>query len=819
MIKGARLHNRISRCSVIVCVRGKSLKLTLLIFCLGFFSGGANSSVLSSKVIVQSGDLSLTPYTSVLYGAPSDLTISDVLVVKKQGGFTPLDSNGFNKGITDKIAWLSFTLGGKALIDDSLDLYLLIGNSSLSQIDIFIDGKPYGEYPTLGQKYEFPQRAIDQPEFIVPIRLKTSERVEFMVKVQTSTSLNVPLKIFTERAFLNSQLKQQFVLGAYYGLIIIMCAFYFLVYGNTQEKVYLYFSASLASLVAVELQIDGYLFQYLYPSYPEVSFKVFSSLAAAVYVFAFAFAREFLSTGAVDPFIDRLFKILTIAGVLLAVSAFVLPEIAVFIYGVPFCLIGGSVCLLAGVNNIAKGYRSGYFYLAAIGAVTIGSAIYIAMFVGLLPSNWFSQHVLKITTTIEVLLLSFALTDRIRAIRKEKDAMKDSMVKTLKEQNRSKDEFLAIVSHELRTPMNGVQGALDLVKHQPLSTEVRDYIEMASISSDNMVTLINDILDFTELQNHEAKIKSSIFPFKNDVSKLFDRYKKSNRNENITYHLTISENLETYYKGDSQKIFKVIKHLLNNAVKFTERGSIQLTLGLKSCLDGTAAIQIIVKDSGCGIAEEKQSTIFDAFQQEDVSLSRSEGGVGLGLSITQRLLESLGGNLKFSSEKGVGSEFSVEFNLANVALDEVPKDRTGIQSTESATPELYVLVVEDNIVNQKVLVGILKKLGHKTCIANNGQEGVDRVSIEAVDLVLMDCQMPVMDGLQATREIRKVKGFENLPIIAITANAMSEDEALCLDAGMNDFMAKPVNRGGIKRIVDKWSWAKRQDELSVQTEK
>jgi len=222
------------------------------------FSGLANSTTLSSDAILLHGNLSLNPYVSVLYGVPQDHSIDEALALKSRGKFMPLAGDAFNKGLTDMAAWVSFTLDGKGLSDTSLNLYLLIGNATLTQIELFMNGKPYGEYPALGHKYHFSQRPIDQPEFIVPVRLEVNETAEFMIKIHSTATLGSTLSLFTEKGFLNKQMKKQFVLGAYYGLIFIMCAYYFLVFGNTQEKVYLYFSASLASLIALELQIAMY---------------------------------------------------------------------------------------------------------------------------------------------------------------------------------------------------------------------------------------------------------------------------------------------------------------------------------------------------------------------------------------------------------------------------------------------------------------------------------------------------------------------------------------------------------------------------------
>jgi CheY-like chemotaxis protein len=284
----------------------------------------------------------------------------------------------------------------------------------------------------------------------------------------------------------------------------------------------------------------------------------------------------------------------------------------------------------------------------------------------------------------------------------------------------------------------------------------------------------------------------------------------------IDFAVTIDLTLPLQIYADQQKIAFIIDSLLDNAVKFTELGRIELAVSAQNYHLPQFDLIIAVRDSGIGIAAAHLNVIFEAFRQADASFSRSYAGIGLGLAMCQRFSAMMEGNINVRSQQGEGSEFKVALKVNNALTQ---PQQSGEQFLHTPSPALLntlhpraeksgqhkILIVEDNTINQKVLCGMVKKLGHKTIVAENGLIAIDTLERETVDLVFMDCQMPVMDGFETTKAIRAGKGHcPNVPIIAVTANALSDDEQHCINAGMNDYLSKPISKDKIEAILKKW---------------
>ncbi|QFT68110.1 Autoinducer 2 sensor kinase/phosphatase LuxQ [Labrenzia sp. THAF35] len=361
--------------------------------------------------------------------------------------------------------------------------------------------------------------------------------------------------------------------------------------------------------------------------------------------------------------------------------------------------------------------------------------------------------------------------------------------------NKAKSEFLATIGHEIRTPLNGILGMAELLAQKQLPEEETGYVRTITSSGNTLLEMINEILDFAKIEYGSLETEQIVFRLDELVQEAAAVVEGKALEQNDELKLNIDPTLEkAFIKSDPTRLKRVLLNLLSNAVKFTENGSIHVDVVAGKVVAETLELKISVKDSGIGIAEEAQKQLFTAFHQVDSSISRRFGGTGLGLAICKQIVEAMGGSIGVFSIPGEGATFS--FTLP-VQLAHAPAaNLTGLDSGSTPTaliPRLRILLVEDNVINQRVATKLLERLGQEVIVASDGREAIKHVQDATFDLVLMDVQMPDLDGIAATRLIRNIGApFDKLPIVAMTANASDRHRQDCLDAGMNAFESKPV---------------------------
>lgn len=470
---------------------------------------------------------------------------------------------------------------------------------------------------------------------------------------------------------------------------------------------------------------------------------------------------------------------------------------------------------------------------AAMVFLLIATAIFLfaaTMFIGQLivgPIGNLTRHILAIRETgdlsqqfdltrgdeIGLLATEFGeLTANLADVKAKLETARDQAL----ESSRAKSEFLARMSHEIRTPMNGVLGMIELLSNSSLNESQRRYAETIHDSADSLLDIINDVLDFSKLEAGKLRIENLIFDLNEFLADTIRtlRHAAQEKGLSLDYEVPHGPSLAVY--GDPFRLRQVLTNLIGNAIKFTNAGVVLLRVAAEDVDQEYKNVSFEVVDTGIGINTSKQELIFDSFVQEDGSTTRRFGGTGLGLAISKELVTLMGGELRVASKPGKGSTFSFslrmrassESNFSTSArlLQQVhlqPRHRR----TASKRLKGRVLLAEDNAVNQSVARGMLSAIGIESAIADNGEEAVQIASREAFDAILMDCQMPVLDGYQATRAIREMEaasGRMPVPIIAVTANALTGDREKCLAEGMNDYLSKPYTSEQLAQVLAKF---------------
>lgn len=756
----------------------------------------AATSVIELNSLTKRYDLGL--FADYLEDTSGDLSVDEVTSQNYEHLWKQNTSPTPNFAFSDSVYWLRLNFRSESTEDKSW--LFEIAFPLQDYVDYFVvdKGKIITKIET-GDRRPFNTRGIDYRNFLFPLDVPMKGERQIYIRLDTADGLHepCPLVLWDSQEFALQHGLRNLGLGLYFGIMLVMALYNLFVYVSIGDKAYLYYVTYILGFSFWLFSYYGFSFQYFWPNSPVLGNQSTVILTSFWTIFMAQFVRSFLGSAKHLPWFDKLMKLYVGSMVLTIIMSFYgnysLGILSVIGFGIPACVAG----IVAGFSSWKAGYRPARFFLLAWSVLLISLTIFCLKIAGLLPTIWVIERSVQIGSAIEVILLSLGLADRINTLKREKIEAQRESIQSFESNLKLKNDFIASISHELRTPMNAILGGIELAREGDHG-DFGEPLKIIRSGANDMMGLVDDILIHTELLSGQLTLKKESANVLVATTKLADYYGDHCKERGLAFRHKVDSNVPDWIITDRHKLRVILTKLLDNAVKFTERGEVQLNISVDNSITPPHLI-CLVADTGPGIPKEQQALVFDPFVQLEGGFTRRHGGMGIGLSICRRLAETINGTLTLESIVGKGSHFKLSFPL-----------EFGAPTSDSArdklvSPDLPILVVEDNLVNQRVIVKILEKLGFTSSVANHGQEALDILKQHRFSLILMDLQMPVMDGFRCTTTIRNSDWkYKDIPIIAVTANVMDQDRAHCAEIGMNDFLEKPLKLNVLRECLSQY---------------
>lgn len=723
--------------------------------------------------------------------------LEEVLKNESELDFKPLEQSNTNLGFTTHFYWVKFKLENNTKSEQLF--YLETARPITDVVNLYKIGTDgMEEKMQAGDLIPISERPFYHRKNIFPLRLAPGDKFDFYLELGSDGEvINLPLNLHDSASLIISSYKDQLSFGVFYGILFLAGITYLFFYFGIRQKSFLWYISYVFTVALLHLSLDGYFYQYLTPSVTWFS-RHSVLLFAAVSAFSFGrYVQVYVGVNRFSPILDKVFSFFLGTMLVLVLLVFIwaggLPNFYPGVNAIALLLIILSVAAVF-MSHIKKQPVDIFFTLGIV-SLTVGFIIFILNNFSFVPNSFLTENITKFSTGLEVVFLSLSMANRIRLLKSEKEKMQEIALQQSEESNQIKSFFLSNISHELRTPLNAIIGLSKSIEDKIKDDKTRKDLEVIQYSSLGLLSSIDSILDYSKMEKKELKLEFKPF----DLFKLLEEIQTNMsvraKDKNLDFNFEKAADLPEVLLGDLSRTRQILNHILDNAIKFTAKGSVTFNVGGQKQEGNIFRLKVSVRDTGVGIKKEKLSRIFASFIQEQIDDKRKFGGFGLGLCIVKELVYQYNGQLDIQSTQGEGT--TVHLSIDFLIVEEKRQSKQKITHTDIPQKICNILVVEDNPVNQLVMKSILKKWPSTTFdTAANGLLALEKLKESTFDLILMDLQMPEMDGYEATLAIRKGEcgeNYVNIPIIAVTADATDKAKNKVFEVGMDDYTTKPID--------------------------
>lgn len=748
----------------------------------------------------------VTAPVSMLPLAPSmerwcDGTAESTLESVQDAPFVAHDANQIALGYRDDACWFRTRLLNTS--NQALPLWLIADYAILDELDVWLLANGAQTHWRLGDHQQFVSRPVRIRTFTVPLMLAPQDEVWLYLRVQTTSTMTIPLFLSGSSDFIEHYINNDWLIGVFYGIGLGLFFYHLVLWLGAREKSSRFYVLHVGAATFYIASVQG-IAQRFWPGdiFPDSLPHLSGYLALGSGVL---FARDYLQTHQ-WRWLDRSLTALLALYVLVIAALLLLPATSVNRLQAVMALITIPSLMLTGAYCWFKGRREARLFVFAWSVFLVMVMLLAMNSYGLVPlPTTLTVHGVQIGLVMQQVLLSFGLAYRLNTLKQESLQREEDIARAQAE-SAAKSDFLAKMSHEIRTPMNAVLGLADLMRGTQLDATQRNYIETIYNAGGSLLNIINDILDYSKITSGKIDLDISTFDLEALLEDCLTIFHANAEQKGIQLVSDWGNGMPQWVDGDSTRIRQILLNLLSNAVKFTDKGDVTLKARATAPdADGIFTLHCDVQDQGIGMTRAQCDQLFESFHQADSSTSRKYGGTGLGLAISRQLAELMHGDIRVDSEPGVGATFHVTLQLRCARPLEDADNPERVQDLRG----VRALVVEDNAVNQMVIWALLKKLDMHVRMASSGEEALGMLAEhhDDIDIVLMDCEMPVLDGYDTTRRLRQWEQENDrfrIPVIALTAHAMGSHRERCLESGMDDHLGKPVTLKQLTAKLTEW---------------
>ncbi len=751
-----------------------------------------------TQLVIHSPDqpsVSLRPYAQILQGAPGNPAYFSG---ESGDAFMDLKEMDENIGFSDEDFWVRCTITNET--NRYLNYYLEIARPITDYATLYVkDQENLVSTQKSGDAIAFADKSIAHRKSLFHLGIKANETIQLLIHLKSDGEvLKIPMKLITPGDFLYQTYREQLFYGFFYGILILACVIYLFFYSAMRDTAFIYYGLYVFFIAMLEFSLDGLFHQYILADGGWISNRAVLGFAL-VSLFCFGrYGRSYLELRTHHQKLDTSFRIISWIILMSLGCLFFIPAFLKFCY--PLANIIGLVVLLQMIGAIVMLKRKNIpvdnYFMAGITFLVMGFAIFILNNLEAVPNSFFTDNGAKFGIGLEIICLSLSMSNRIRLLRKQNEDNQLLALQRSEDMNEIKSSFISNISHELRTPLNLNMGVAGSLCDDKSDQDLRDKCKLILGSSENLLGNIEDILDFTVIEKGNLELQEIPFDLDCVLNKVTRTNQEKATNKKLHFDFSCEPGIPKKIIGDKLKLLQILNNLMDNAVKFTTSGSIAFHVGYKLMKEGQVCYTFNIRDTGIGITREKAATIFESFTKKSFMDKREFYGLGLGLFIVKNYVELQGGRISFKDNQLQGTVCCVELEYHLDPEEVYETTFPAVTGTLQPMQPCDILLVEDNKMNQKVIALLVKKWNTVTLtIANNGQEALDLIRQRTFDLVLMDLQMPVMDGFEATAAIKSGKlgvAAASTPIIVLTADSTHRTKKEVMRLGANDYLTKPL---------------------------